>query len=124
MIGDYANNVGHDHMTLQHTTYDVPGSVRGMAFKDWTERREDGAYGNIIGWGNTKLERVGRCPITQGIDSVGKLTLDDLKLLEYDALDISFSLPDRLTVKGVVARFPGQPDLESLDDYQHRTGVK
>lgn len=124
MTGDYAKDVGHDHMTLQHTTYDVEGQVRGMAFKDWTEWREDGAYGNIIGWGNAKLERAGRCKLAGDITSVADLTADDLKKLEFQAWEISLSLPDRLTINGTVASLPGQPDLESVDDYLSRTAAQ
>jgi hypothetical protein len=124
MTGDYAKDVGHDHMTLQHTTYDVPGFSRGMAFKDWTEWREDGAYGNIIGWGNSILVRAGKCDLSSGIHNVDKLALEDIRLLEDEAMEISFSLPDRLTLKGEIARYPGQSDLESLDEYQRRTGIR
>ncbi len=112
MTGDYAHDVGHDHMTLLHTTYDVPGAVRGMAFKDWTEWREDGAFGRIIGWGNAKLERVGKCHYPKGAD------------LERYAQEISLSLPDRLTIKGEIADFPGQADLENLDEYLQRADMK
>jgi hypothetical protein len=124
MTGDYANDVGHDHMTLLHTTYDAPGQTRGMAFKDWTEWREDGKFGNIIGWGNAKLERAGKCP--SFIANLPNLRLQspDLRKFELEAQEISLSLPDRLTVQGEIARFPGQSDLESLDDYQRRTGVE
>ena len=124
MTGDYAKDVGHDHMTLLHTTYDVPTKVRGMAFKDWTEWREDGAFGNIIGWGNTRVVRVGKCDNTGDIGGIGILTAEQLKGLESQALEISYSLPDRLTIKGEIAGYPGHPDLESLDDYQRRTGNK
>ena len=124
MTGDYAKDVGHDHMTLLHTTYDVEGQVRGMAFKDWTEWREDGAFGRIIGWGNAKLQRAGRCKTPGDITSVTDLTASDLRKLELQAQEISQSLPDRLTVKGSVAYFPGQSGLESVDDYLRRTGAQ
>ena len=124
MTGDYARNAGHDHMTLQHTTFDEPGKVRGMALKDWTEWREDKAFGRIIGWGNTKLVRAGRCKIPTNFDSISDFASSDLKELEYETLKISQSIPERLTVKGSVANYPGQQNLESLDDYAHRTGVK
>lgn len=124
MTGDYAKDVGHDHMTLQHTTYDVEGQVRGMAFKDWTEWREDGAYGNIIGWGNSNLVRAGRCDITRGIDDIAILTAEERKKLELVAQEFSATLPRRLTVKGTVASSPGQHGLESVDEYLQRTGVK
>ena len=124
MTGDYANDVGHDHMTLQHTTYDVPGQVRGMAFKDWTEWREDGAYGNIIGWGNAMIVRAGKCSFPHSFDIPEILAPEEIKFLDRQALEISFSIPDRLTVEGKTASYPGQTDLESIENYQRRTGVK
>jgi len=124
MTGDYAKDVGHDHMTLVHTTYDVPGQVRAMAFKDWTEWREDGRYGNIIGWGNAKLVRVGRCDYSGGIDDLTQVTPELSKRFEAEAMELSFGLPDRLTADGRVAKFPGQTDLESLESYKERTGMK
>lgn len=124
MTGDYAKDVGHDHMTLVHTTYDVPGQVRGMAFKDWTEWREDGKFGNIIGWGNARLVRAGKCRYPQGAEDGLQLTPESLKRLEAQAMDFSLSLPERLTVDGRVAEFPGQTDLESLESYKERTGLK
>ncbi len=124
MTGDYANDIGHDHMTLIHTTYDVPGEVRGMAFKDWTEWREDGKFGDIIGWGNAKLERAGKCKVFTSNLSSASLQPENLRKFENEAQEFSLSLPDRLTVQGEIASFPGQPDLESLDDYQRRTGIQ
>lgn len=148
MTGDYARDVGHDHMTLVHTTCDAAGSmvrrVRGMAFGDWTEWREDGRYGRIIGWGNAKLERTGYrrfphvfatipvlapkplekvVPVPKPLEKV-VLVPKALEKLEYEMLDISSCLPDRLTVKGDIATSPGQSELESLDDYRRRTGVE
>ena len=146
MTGDYAKDVGHDHMTFVHTTRDVPGSVvRGMPFGDWTEWWENGRYGRIIGWGNAKLERTGRCRFPHCIDNIkhtSVLAPKSLEKLEYEVLDISplapkslekleeevlemsSSLPDRLTVKGDIANSPGQTGLESIDEYQLRTGVE
>ncbi len=116
MTGDYAKDVGHDHMTLVHTTYDVPGRVRGMAFKDWTEWREDGKFGNIIGWGNATMVRAGRCAYPK--------FSNDKAALENEAQKLSSSLPERLTAKGEIAQSPGQPDLEALDNYLQRAGVQ
>ena len=128
ITGDYAKDVGHDHMTLVHTTYNAAGRVvSGMAFGDWTEWREDGKYGRVIGWGNAKLERTGysKIPVLAPID-LEKLVPapEDLEKLEYEMLDMSSLLPQRLTVNGDIASSPGQPDQESLDDYKLRTGVE
>ena len=124
MTGDYAKDVGHDHMTLLHTTYDIPGKINALAFKDWTEWREDGHYGQTIGWGNTKLERIGKCRYPFIIDDFTQITPDLLAKLEAEALAFSQKLPERLTINGEVALFPGQGDLESIADYQGRTGLK
>lgn len=124
MTGDYAQDVGHDHMTLYHTTYDVPGKINAMAFKDWTEWREDRRYGRIIGWGNSKLERLGKCRYPFVIDNTGQITADYLQKLEEEVFAFSQSLPERLTVDGAVAASPGQEGLESIDEYLARAGLQ
>lgn len=108
MTGDYDKDVGHDHMTLLHTTYDVPGEVNGLAFKDWDEWREDGEYGRIIMWANAKMERIGKCDYKEAAA----------------AMEYSQQLPPRLTVKGEIAVSPSQADLESVDEYLKRNGLK
>lgn len=116
MTGDFAKDTGHDYMTLIHTTYDISGRVRGMAFKDWTEWREDGKFGRIIGWGNATMVRAGRCAYPK--------FSNDKVALENEAQKLSSSLPERLTAKGEIAQSPGQPDLEALDTYLQRAGVQ
>jgi hypothetical protein len=123
MTGDYAKDVGHDHMTLFHTTVEWKNNPKGMAFKDWTEWREDGAYGRIIGWGNARLVRDGRCPISGHISDVRNLSAEEVKRFEVEADQFSKSLPERLTKSGEIARFPGQSRLESIDTYLKRTGI-
>ncbi|MFQ3247419.1 MAG: hypothetical protein ACI9SP_004075 [Arenicella sp.] len=114
MTGDYANDVGHDHMTLFHTTFD--GQGRGMAFKDWTEWREDGAFGRIIGWGNTRMTRTGDCRFPQ------YATVADL---EQKVQSLSREVPQRLLKDGITeAQAPGDEGQESLDTYFTRTGQK
>lgn len=124
MTGDYARDVGHDHMTLIHTTYDAPGIANAMAFKDWTEWREDRRYGFIIGWANAKLERVGKCPIPIDNIDITPIPPDILKMVEEEALQFSLKLPERLTVTGEVAAYPGQEGLESIDEYKARAGLQ
>ncbi len=116
MTGDYARDVGHDHMTLVHTT-------DGMAFKDWTEWREDGKFGNIIGWGNAKMVRAGRCFYPPGVGKPDDLTAKARTEMEGKVQELSRSLPGRLTLKGGLAQSPGQADLEGLDSYLNRVGV-
>jgi len=122
MTGDYAKDVGHDHMTLQHTTVEFPikyGLKNGLAFKDWTEWREDGKYGKVIGWGNARMIRTGKkCGLINLVD-LEDTTL--VKELSSEALNKSHETPERLTTKGEVAQFPAQPDLESIEEYDKRT---
>jgi hypothetical protein len=108
MTGDFWDDTGHDHMTLLHTTFDVPGEVKGLAFKDWDEWIEDGEYGKIGQWGNAKMERIGKCEIQKAAV----------------AIEYSRQLPPRLTIKGDVARMPTQADLESVEEYLMRNGLK
>jgi hypothetical protein len=122
MTGDFARDTGHDHMTLLHTTYDVPGQIKAMAFKDWTEWLEDGRYGNLVGWANAKMERIGKCRIPVEIDFGGQISLEELRKIEQEVVAYSRSLPERLTVQGEVAVSPGQPDLESVESYLKRIG--
>jgi hypothetical protein len=60
MHGDYANDVGHDGMKWSIVT----SSAKNIGAGHWFEWRENGAYGNTIGFANALLTRVGRCVIT------------------------------------------------------------
>ena len=73
MHGDYARDVGHDGITFQ-----IHSRNRGAGH--WFEWREDGAYGNTIGFGNMEINRVHKCD-----DSVPfpQPPVTDLKLQEY-----------------------------------------
>ena len=113
MTGDYAKDVGHDHMTLFHTTYDHPQKPRGMAFKDWTEWREDGAFGRIIGFANARMTRSGRCPHPKGVGAA----------MEKRVLELSLKIPPRLMKDSKEeAKNPGDHGQESLETYFKRTG--
>lgn len=123
MTGDYAQDIGHDHMTLVHTTVDTTVGPRGMAFKDWTEWREDGDYGFVIGWGNARLIRDGRCRIPHsGADSFTAQSPEEAEKFDEEALLLSLSLPPRLTRDGGEAESPGAPDQEDVDTYLKRAG--
>ena len=125
MTGDYADDVGHDHMTLLHTTANWSNNPRGLAFKDWTEWREDGSFGRIIGWGNARLQRVGKCPIPRpDLEIVPhKLTAGERLRFEKEAEDFSYNLPPRMTQKGEIAAYPGQWGQEHFKDYLERNGL-
>ncbi|AKJ27362.1 hypothetical protein [Caldimonas brevitalea] len=79
MTGDYAgdidgNAVGHDGMHWQLVT----AERKSEGFGHWKEWREDGSFGNVIGYGNAKFARVGNChfqPPKVDIGTLHKLTL-------------------------------------------------
>jgi hypothetical protein len=121
MIGDYADDVGHDHMTLVHTTFDVAGQVRGLAFKDWTEWREDGRFGRIIGWANARIVRAGRCGLGD-MPFPTTVPVAELPKLEEAAARFSLQVPERLTLRGLPADAPHDAELEDIDVYFERTG--
>lgn len=76
MTGDYAgdssgNAVGHDGIDFQLTTMER----KSEGFGHWREWRENGSMGQVIGYGNTKLVRIGSCP-TQPPVGADALTLE------------------------------------------------
>ena len=91
MHGDYANDVGHDGITWEIVT----ASYKNIGAGHWHEWRENGAYGNTIGFGNTQLARVGSC----------RLTLDEAKLIP---------LPFDARTNRLMESPMGNPDLEVL----------
>lgn len=95
MHGDYAKDVGHDGMEFEIVTQ----SRENLAAGHWKEWREDGAYGNIIGFANATLTRAGKCEIVQpgGIANI--------------------NVPPRFLLDGKIAENPGdigQVPLDSL----------
>lgn len=73
MHGDYAKDVGHDGMKWDIVTM----SPRNQGAGHWWEWRENGGFGNTIGWGNARLERVGACRYTYTDALHIKLPTDD-----------------------------------------------
>ena len=72
MHGDYAKDVGHDAMKWDIVT----SNPRTEGAGHWWEWRENGAYGNNVGFGNAKLARVGSCRISLESSHYIKLPLD------------------------------------------------
>lgn len=94
MTGDYGSNTGHDHMTCEFITGNLASCI-------WDEWNEDAGYGSHpIMWANATMERIGTCtmPLTAA------------------------AVAERITVSGGTAASPGQKGLESVKDYQLRTG--
>jgi hypothetical protein len=91
MHGDYANDVGHDGITWEIVT----ASARNVGAGHWHEWRENGAFGNTIGFGNAQLARVGSC----------RLTLDEAKLI---------AIPFDYRTNRLMESPMGNPDIEIL----------
>lgn len=94
MHGDYAKDVGHDGIKFEVVT----NSPRNVAAGHWFEWRENGAFGNTIGFTNTKLERIGYCKPIQTTDLA------------------SLYIAPRLLVNGRIASYPSEPDQIPLND--------
>ena len=73
MHGDYAKDVGHDGMKWDVVT----SSPKNLGAGHWWEWREDGGFGNTIGFGNARLERVGSCRVRFEETPYLKLPLDE-----------------------------------------------
>ena len=72
MHGDYAQDVGHDGMKWDIVT----ASRANQGAGHWWEWRENGGFGNTIGFGNARLERVGSCRVRFEDSHLIKLPLD------------------------------------------------
>lgn len=65
MTGDFGGDIngnatGHDGIDFQLTTMER----KSEAFGHWREWLENGSTGFVVGYGNTKLVRIGACPVT------------------------------------------------------------
>ena len=100
MHGDYAANVGHDGMVIDLFAGTSPAD-EGAG--QWTEWREvPGTFGTTIGFGNTRLRRVGRCQLPAGTD-LSKLSAAEIDRL---AADLSSKVKPRLRRDGKPAESP------------------
>ena len=109
MHGDYANNVGHDGMFIELFAGTSP---RDEGAGQWTEWRETGTYGTTIGFGNTRIRRVGKCQLPPGVD-IHKLTNEEIDRL---AVDISRQIKPRLLKSGKPAESPLEADQVPLPE--------
>ena len=122
MTGDFRHELGHDHLTLYHTTYDEPGRAGGIAFKDWTEWLGGPTFGDFVLWGNAKMERIGKCRFPFDLDEYPNPDMGTILRLEQQALEFSQTLPERLETDGDIAPFPSSQDMESVKTYLERNG--
>ncbi|MDZ4261801.1 MAG: hypothetical protein U1B30_05655, partial [Pseudomonadota bacterium] len=85
MHGDYAKDVGHDGMNINIDTARTAGG-------HWHEWRENGAFGNTIGFVNATMQRVGSCK--------------SISATQLSALNI----PPRYLLDGKEAQLPAEPN--------------
>lgn len=90
IYGDYAKDVGHDGMQI---TIDTARSASGH----WKEWRENGAFGNTIGFANATLQRVGKCRTVSATQLPG------------------LNIPPRYLLDGKEAQFPAEPNQRPFD---------
>ena len=78
MTGDFWKGPGNDAMNWEITVTDKEG------FGHWEEWIEDGAYGNWLAKGNTKIVKVGRCqwqpPVVASLPELEKLVIEQADL--------------------------------------------
>jgi hypothetical protein len=110
MHGDYANNVGHDGMFIDLFAGTSP---RDEGAGQWTEWREQpGFFGTTIGFGNTRLRRVGKCQVP------GMVNLERLSNDEIDRLSerLSREVKPRQRRDGKPAEGPTDPEQVPLPE--------
>lgn len=105
MHGDYAKDVGHDGMVIELFAGTTP---RDTGAGQWTEWREDGAFGMTIGFGNCRLVRVGFCKFPEGVEKMS------FEQLEKMAKELSSKVKPRLRKDGKVSKMPMDPKAAPL----------
>lgn len=117
MHGDYANNVGHDAMVIDLFAGTSP-TDEGAG--QWTEWREvPGFYGTTIGFGNTRLRRVGKCQLPGNAD-ISRMSQEEVDKL---ATELSAKVKPRLRRDGKQAESPNDPEqvpLREEKEYQRQ----
>ncbi|MCP4493533.1 MAG: hypothetical protein GY820_40450 [Gammaproteobacteria bacterium] len=117
MVGNFWNGYGNDGITFDIVTSHPHTGLRYKHYTvgagHWNEWGDNGRFGSVFGFGNTILERVGKC-----------LTFSDIALStstrEAEALDTTgeafdIDIKDRILEDGSVARYPQQPGQLPLE---------
>ena len=105
MHGNWANFMGSDGMVIDLFAGTSPKDVGGG---QWTEWWNFGAYGTTVVFANTRLSRVGKCPLP-----VNVATLSQAELEKFGT-DSSSRVSPRLRKDGKEADHPGDPEQEPL----------
>lgn len=105
MHGDYAGDVGHDGMVIELFAGTTPSDTGAG---QWTEWREDGAFGRTIGFGNCRLVRVGSCKHPKGVEKMS------LEQLDKTVKELSDKVKPRLRKDGKVSNMPMDSEAAPL----------
>lgn len=107
MHGNWANFAGSDGMII-----DLFGgtSPRDEGAGHWTEWWNSGANGTTVGFGNTRLRRVGRCQIPQSA-TLARMSQEEIDKL---AIELSDKVKPRLRKDGKAAASPNDPEQVPL----------
>jgi hypothetical protein len=105
MHGNWANFGGSDGMVIDLFAGTSPKDEGGG---QWTEWWNFGTYGTTVVFANTRLSRVGKCPLPTNV-----ATATQAELEKFGA-DSSSSVKARLRRDGKEADHPGDPEQEPL----------
>lgn len=107
MHGNWANFAGSDGMIIDLFAGTSP---MDEGAGHWTEWWNNGPFGNNIGFGNTRLKRVGKCQLPRNVD------LSRMSQAEVDKLaaELSDKVKPRLRKDGKVAQSPNDPEQVPL----------
>jgi hypothetical protein len=107
MHGNWGNDIGSDGMVIELFAGVSPRDEGGG---QWTEWFNGGPHGTTVGFLNTRLRRVGRCPLPQNVDAA-KASQPDLEKL---VADLSSRVKPRLRKDGKPAASPTDPEQVPL----------
>jgi len=107
MHGNWANFGGSDGMVIDLFAGTSPKDVGGG---QWTEWWNFGAYGTTVVFANTRLMRVGKCPLPTNVATATQAELEKF------GTDNSSRVSPRLRKDGSVADRPTDPEQVPLAD--------
>jgi hypothetical protein len=105
MHGNWGNFIGSDGMVIDLFAGTSP---RDLGAGQWTEWWNFGAHGTTVVFANTRLSRVGKCPLPTNVD-----TMSQAELEKFSA-ERSSSVSPRLRKDGKAADRPTDPEQVPL----------
>jgi hypothetical protein len=107
MHGNWANFSGSDGMVIDLFAGTSP---KDEGAGQWTEWFNTGPYGTTVGFGNTRLRRVGRCQLPRNAD-ISRMSQVEIDKL---AIDLSDRVKPRMRKDGKAAVSPNDPEQTPL----------